>query len=581
MTRFLSTLATIWRLAIPYFRSEDRWPGRALLAAVLAIELAVVGVTVLINQWNARFYNALQDRNWDSFVSELLFFCILAAVFIVLRVYQLYLNQWLQIRWRRWMTAQYVGDWLEGPNHYRMQLLGDAADNPDQRIAEDIKQFIELGLFVGVGLLGAIVSLGSFVVILWGLSAAAPLTIYGVAWNIPGYLVWAALGYATIGTLLTHWIGRPLIALNFNQQRYEADFRFNLVRVRENSEQIALLRGETAERGRLMDRFHAVVENWMRIMTRQKRLTFLTAGYNQASVVFPIIVVSPAYFAGHIQLGALTQTASAFNSVQTALSFFVDTYVRIAEWRAVIERLAGFEIAIANAQTLTSRTPTIAVTPVPAKEVHLDNVEVALPSGKPLVAADGVTIAPRDQVLVTGPSGSGKSTLFRAIAGIWPFGKGTVTVPEGARAMTLPQRPYLPIGTLGAAISYPSEPGTFDPARIRELLSAVGLPAMAEAARRAGALEPDAFARRAAASRYRARDPARAGLSCSSTRRPPRSTSRPKPRSTSCCKTGCPTRQSSRSATARRSSRSTGAGCKLEHDGERYRVKEAALGAAG
>lgn len=480
MTRFLSTLATIWRLSVPYFYSEDRWPGRALLAAVLAIELAVVGVTVLINQWNARFYNALQDRNWDSFVHELLVFCVLAAAFIVLRVYQLYLNQWLQIRWRRWMTARYVGQWLDGPNHYRMQMLGDAADNPDQRIAEDIKQFIELGLFVGVGLLGSIVSLGSFVIILWGLSAAAPLTINGVAWDIPGYLVWAALGYAAVGTLLTHLIGRPLIALNFDQQRYEADFRFNLVRVRENSEQIALLRGEHAERGRLMERFLRIVNNWLAIMTRQKRLTFLTAGYNQASVVFPIIVVSPAYFAGHIQLGALTQTAGAFNSVQTALSFFVDTYVRIAEWRAVIERLSGFETAIANGHAVAAREPSIAVTPAAANDIRLDGLEVALPSGKSVVAADGIAIAPREDVLVTGPSGSGKSTLLRAIAGIWPFGKGRVTVPDGAKALTLPQRPYLPIGTLEAAINYPSEPGTFDSARIRELLTAVGLPAMAE-----------------------------------------------------------------------------------------------------
>jgi len=480
LTRFLSTLATIWRLAIPYFRSEDRWAGNALLAAVVAIELAVVGVTVLINQWNARFYNALQDRNWDTFVRELIVFCVLAAAYVVLRVYQLYLNQWLQIRWRRWMTARYIGHWLDGPNHYRMQMLGDAADNPDQRIAEDIKQFIELGLFVGVGLLGAIVSLGSFVIILWGLSAAAPLTIFGEAWNIPGYLVWAALAYAAVGTLLTHLIGRPLIALNFNQQRYEADFRFNLVRVRENSEQIALLHGEQAERGRLMERFLNVVDNWLAIMTRQKRLTFLTAGYNQASVVFPIIVVSPAYFAGHIQLGTLTQTAGAFNSVQTALSFFVDTYVRIAEWRAVIERLSGFEASIASAHALTSRKPNIAVAPVAAKEVQLRDLEVTLPSGKPLVTADRISIAPGEDVLVTGPSGSGKSTLFRAIAGIWPFGSGRVTVPQGAKALTLPQRPYLPIGTLEAAVSYPSEPGTFDSARIRDLFVAVGLPAMAE-----------------------------------------------------------------------------------------------------
>jgi putative ATP-binding cassette transporter len=479
LTAFLTTLATIWRLAIPYFRSEDRWPGRLLLGAVVSIELAVVGVTVLINQWNARFYNALQDRNWDSFVTELLIFCALAACYVVLRVYQLYLNQWLQIRWRRWMTARYIEHWLDGANHYRMQMLGDAADNPDQRIAEDIRQFIENALIVGVGLLGSIVSLGSFVIILWGLSAAAPLTLYGVSWNIPGYLVWAALAYAVVGTLFTHLVGRPLIALNFNQQRYEADFRFNLVRVRENSEQIALLRGETAERGRLMERFIAVMNNWLLIMSRQKKLTFLTASYSQASVVFPIIVTAPAYFAGRIQLGALTQTAGAFNSVQSALSFFVDSYVRIAEWRAVIDRLAGFEVSIANAQALTSRAPSIALTSAPGKDVRLEGIEVTLPSGKPLVDAN-VTIAPHDQVLVRGPSGSGKSTLFRAIAGIWPFGKGTVAVPQGAKAMTLPQRPYLPIGTLEAAVSYPSEAHAFDAARMGELLAAVGLPAMAE-----------------------------------------------------------------------------------------------------
>ena len=479
MTGILSTLATIWRLAIPYFRSEDRWAGRVLLGAVLAMELSVVAVTVLLNQWNARFYNAVQDRNWDAFVSELMFFCLLAGSLVVLRVYQLYLNQWLQIRWRRWMTAQYIANWLDQANHYRMQMLGDSADNPDQRIAEDVRQFIELGLVVGVGLLGSVVSLASFVVILWGLSAAAPLTIYGVAWNIPGYLVWAALAYAAAGTLLTHFIGRPLIPLNFNQQRYEADFRFNLVRVRENSEQIALLDGEKAERGRLLDRFRAVVDNWMRIMSRQKKLTFFTAGYNQASVVFPVIVVSPAYFAGHIQLGALTQTAGAFNSVQSALSFFVDSYVRIAEWRAVIERLAGFEHAIANARTLSDSTSTIAVDSAAAKDIRLDGLEVALPNGKPLLTADGLSIAPREQVLVTGPSGSGKSTLFRAIAGIWPFGKGKVSVPANTRAVALPQRPYLPIGTLHAAVSYPAEPSAFDAARIRELMTAVGLPKLA------------------------------------------------------------------------------------------------------
>ncbi len=480
MTGFASTLATIRRLAMPYFRSEDRWPGRVLLAAVIAIELMVVGITVLLNTWNARFYNALQDRNWQSFVNELLFFCVLAAAYIGLKVYQLYLNQWLQIRWRRWMTAQYLGDWLDGSNHYRMQLLGDAADNPDQRIADDIRQFIELTLFIGVGLLGAIVSFFSFVVILWSLSVG-PLILLGVDWAVPGYLVWVAVIYSALGTWLTHLIGRPLIALNFNQQRYEADFRFNLVRVRENAEQIALLDGEKAEGVRLLDRFNAVVNNWFAIMTRQKKLSFFTNGFGQISTIFPVVVISPAYFAGHLQLGGLTQTASAFGSVQQALSFFVDTYVRFAEWRAVIERLDGFERATVTARAVAITAPAIKIEQRAAGHaIRLEDLDVRLPEGARLVTADGIVIAPKDHVLVTGTSGSGKSTLFRTIAGIWPFGSGTVQAPADKKIMALPQRPYFPIGRLDAAISYPAELGSFDPSRIRELIAAVGLPKLAE-----------------------------------------------------------------------------------------------------
>ena len=263
MSRLVSTLAIICRLARPYFFSEDRWAGRSLLAAVITIELSIVAINVMLNQWNNRFYNALQERNWDNFVWELMFFCGLAATYIVLAVYQLYLNQWLQIRWRRWMTREYLDHWLDDANHYRMQLLGDAADNPDQRIAEDINLFIDRTLSISVGLLSAIVTLCSFVVILWTLSAAAPLHLFGTSFSIPGYLVWAALLYAVVGTALTHLVGWPLVTLNFRQQRYEADFRFNLVRVRENSEQIALLAGETAEEERLLDRFGYVVGNFL------------------------------------------------------------------------------------------------------------------------------------------------------------------------------------------------------------------------------------------------------------------------------------------------------------------------------
>jgi putative ATP-binding cassette transporter len=478
--RVISNLAIIWRLAAPYFRSEDRWAGRGLLASVVAIELSLVGIDVLINQWNNRFYNALQDRNWDAFVSELLFFSMLAAAFILLAVYQLYLNQWLQIRWRRWMTQRYLEHWLTAANHYRMQLLGDAADNPDQRIAEDVQLFVDRTLSIGVGLLSSIVTLASFVVILWGLSAEAPLVLFGSPVPVPGYLVWAALVYAVVGTVFTHLIGWRLVGLNFMQQRYEADFRFNLVRVRENSEQIGLLEGEPAETDRLLDRFGRVVTNWYGIMTRTKRLTFFTAGYRQVSTVFPYIVVSPAYFSGAVQLGGLMQTASAFNSVQTALSFFISTYSQLAEWASVIERLDGFDKAVGTAQAAAVTPPVIELRAKPGqRSIAIDKLSVRLPDGRPLVDADGIRIEPGDRVLVTGPSGSGKSTLFRAIAGIWPFGAGTISVPAGAHVMLLPQRPYFPIARLSSAIAYPSEPGSFDDETIKEAIIAVGLPAMA------------------------------------------------------------------------------------------------------
>jgi putative ATP-binding cassette transporter len=361
-----------------------------------------------------------------------------------------------------------------------MQLLGDAADNPDQRIAEDIQMFVQRTLEIGIGLLSAVVTLASFVVILWGLSAAAPLQLFGGTWTVPGYLVWAALIYAIVGTALTHLIGWPLVGLNFNQQRYEADFRFNLVRVRENSEQIALLDGEKAETDRLLERFGRVAANWFLIMSRQKRLTFFTASYRQVSVVFPYIIVSPAYFAGSVQLGGLMQTASAFNSVQTALSFFVTVYRTFAEWQAVIQRLDGFQQAVETGRATATTQPRIEVQSAAAdRAVALHDLQVSLPSNTPLVTANDVAVSSGDRVLVTGPSGSGKSTLFRAIAGIWPFGSGRVVVSQGTRLMMLPQRPYFPVGALATAVAYPARPDAFDPATIAEAISAVGLPALA------------------------------------------------------------------------------------------------------
>lgn len=472
--------ATVWRIAAPYFRSEDKFAGRLLLASVVAIELMVVAINVLLNQWNNRFYTALQEKNWDGFVQEIGIFCILAFCYIALAVYQLYLNQWLQIRWRRWLTSRYLGEWLHDANHYRMQLQGDVADNPDQRITDDVKMFVDQTLTISVGFLSAVVTLASFVVILWGLSAESPLTISGSELQIPGYLVWGALIYAIVGTALTHWIGSPLVLLDFQQQRFEADFRFNLVRVRENAEQIALLRGESAERQRLSERFGRVVQNWYEIMERTKRLTAFTSSYAQAAVVFPYVLVAPAYFTDKIPLGGMTQTASAFSSVQQALSFFVSVYRLLAEWSAVIARLDGFEEAIARAAKLPSAANSIDIaSSTGSDKIELRQFLVRLPNGTPLVAADSFNIQSNERTLISGPTGAGKSTLFRAIAGVWPFGTGVITIPSRATLMMLPQRPYFPVGTLKAAIVYPADVETYSSELVASTLTSVGLPQLA------------------------------------------------------------------------------------------------------
>lgn len=481
MKNISATLATVWRIAGPYFRSEDKWAGRGLLGIVVAMELALVAINVLLNQWQNRFYSALQAYDLNEFVMQVWIFLGLAFTYVALAVYKLYLNQWLQIRWRRWMTQHYLGEWLDGATHYRMQLKGDAADNPDQRLTEDVTNFVEQTLVLGLGLLSSIVTLASFIVILWGLSNRAPLHLYGTDIVVPGFLVWCALAYAFLGTALTHWIGAPLINLYFEKQRYEADFRFNLIRVRENSEQIALLKGESAERGHLLHRFGYVIANWYAIMSRTKRLTAFTASYGQAATIFPYVVVAPAYFAKSIQLGDMMQTGSAFGQVQESLSFFVTAYRTIAEWRAIVARLDGFEMSVGTASNLPAHEATIELNAAGgSRKIDLEKLCVYLPNGTPLVAADSFAIQAPERVLVTGPSGSGKSTLFRAIAGIWPFGTGTIAIPAQAKLMMLPQRPYFPVGALGDAVIYPAAPGAFQATRIRDALIAVGLPDLAE-----------------------------------------------------------------------------------------------------
>jgi vitamin B12/bleomycin/antimicrobial peptide transport system ATP-binding/permease protein len=478
---FRNSAREFTRIAVPYFRSEDGRAGRILLVTVIALQLFQVWLNVRFNAWYKTFYDALQNKDWDTFIWQLGVFSVLAAFFIVSAVYQLYLQQWLQIRWRRWLTTKYLGRWLGDGVHYRMRLKGDSADNPDQRIADDIKLFINNTLDIGISLLGSIVTLVSFVVILWNLSSTFPLVIGSQSFNIPGYLVWAALIYAIIGTWVTHLVGRPLIKLNFDQQRYEADFRFSLVRLRENAEEVTLLSGEPAEKERLLDRFGRVVGNWYGIMQRTKRLTFLTAGYSQVAVIFPFIVVSPLYFAGSMMLGGLMQIASAFGQVQGALSFFVKAYSDIADWKAVLNRLAGFDASMDWAKGLDTEAPRVQLVSDGGTAMAAEELIVSLPTGEEIVHASDLAIGPAERVLVTGPSGSGKTSLFRALGGVWPFGAGTIRIPQGAKLLVLPQRPYLPLGTLRGALAYPGPDDAFTPDEIDEVLDATGLAHLGEA----------------------------------------------------------------------------------------------------
>jgi putative ATP-binding cassette transporter len=466
-------------MAAPYWRSEDRWAARGLLLAVVALNLGIVYLNVLLNQWNNGFYNALQDKNYAVFVHQLIRFSWLAASYIVVAVYQLYLNQMLQIRWRRWLTERYLRAWLADGAYFRLQLGTSDTDNPDQRVAEDLQLFVSGTVGLAIGGLRAIVTLISFVAILWGLSGSVTIPLGRSSFTLPGYMVWTALVYAVIGTWLTSRIGRPLVRLNFDQQRYEADFRFGLVRFRENAEAVALYHGELDELSGFHRRFAAVVRNYWDIMRRQKRLTWFTAGYAQAAVIFPFLVAAPRYFRGALHLGGLVQTASAFGQVQDSLSFIISSYADIASWRSVVDRLQGFEHALERVRSQASTEGGIAIAEGGAGHLALEDVDLDLPGGQRLIADVSFSLARGETALLEGPSGAGKSTLIRAIAGIWPFGRGEIRVPRGARVLVLPQKPYLPLGTLRNVVSFPTPANGVDDATLREALEAVGLPALA------------------------------------------------------------------------------------------------------
>ncbi len=473
----------LWRLTRPYWFSEERWQARGLLALIIAINLGLVYLEVLFNQWNNGFYNSLQNKDITAFRELLWRFTGLAVTFIVASVYQLYFNQMLQIRWRRWLTDHYLNDWIAERTYYRMQLAGGDTDNPDQRIADDLAQFVDRTLNLTLGFMSAVVTLFSFLAILWGLSGALSFTLGGNAYTVQGYMVWVALIYAVLGTALMHLIGRPLIALNFDQQKVEADFRFSLVRFRENAEGIALHQGEAGEIRGLRGRFAAVAHNWWEIMKRQKKLTWFRAGYGQIAIIFPFIVAAPRYFSGQITLGDLMQTTSAFGQVQSALSWFVTAYTQLASWKATVDRLTGFQAAMARTTAAIHNEPGIVtVNRTDGADTTLSgsNIELRLPNGHALVAPFSFRLDEGVSVLISGASGSGKSTLFRALAKLWPYGSGTLQRPPGKRLMFLPQKPYLIIGTLRAQLCYPDAADAYNDADLKRTLIDCELPQLVE-----------------------------------------------------------------------------------------------------
>ncbi|KAF2991269.1 ABC transporter ATP-binding protein/permease [Methylocystis sp. MJC1] len=488
----IAVVQEMTRIADLYFDAPDRgearvWPLPRFAAREAAIAMAMIVVLVLINQgqvgisvrlsfFNRDWYNAIQERNSAEFWRQLLYvFTPWAFFYVAIAVIEYVLKSMLVIRWRRWLTEHYIQRWLSSHTHYGMTLAGGDADNPDQRIAEDVNRFIDggeegYGIYsYSILLISTMSSLVSFSFVLWELSGAYALP--GTDIRVPGFLFWVALAYASLGTVVTHLIGRSLTGLFFEQQRREADFRFSLARLREYSEQVALLSGEHAEQGSLVQRFRGIVFNYLAIVRKRKQLVSFTASYGQLSPIIPYVITAPFYFAGKIQLGVMTQTASAFGRVESALTFFITYYTSLAQYKSVLDRLASFDAAIDSAEATRAHV----VSRAPSNRLSLDDLTLSLPDGRRIVHIDALAFEPRQAALLTGPSGSGKSTLFRAIAGIWPHAAGSVVVPQGARVMLAPQRPYIPMGTLAQAVVYPADLEDYARGDIEEALRAARL----------------------------------------------------------------------------------------------------------
>ena len=443
----------VWYLTKSYWQSEEKKKAFFLLACIIGLTLAIVYMLVLLNRWNNSFYSALQNYQTEKIFDELFHFTYLAFTYIVLAVYSYYLQQVLILNWRRWLTERFIEIWLKNKTYYNLQMFGKDTDNPDQRISEDVRLFVEMTLSFAIGLLKAVTTLASFVVILYELSGSLKFTLFGQEWEISGYLFWAAFFYSILGTWVTHLVGRKLVKLNFIQQRYEADFRFSMIRLRESSESVAFYRGEAQEGKVFKERFTLLLDNFWKIVTKQKQLVWLTSGYSQIAIIFPFVAAMNRYLAKEFTLGGLMQVASAFGRVQDSLSYFVDTYSSLATWQSVVMRLTYFGRHMQEVSAEAERFHLERF--VAAEEVRAEAMQVNLPDGTPLLKNINFTLEPGSNVLIKGVSGSGKSTLLRAIAGIWPFVEGKIVLPEQEKLMFIPQKPYLPLGSLREALLYP------------------------------------------------------------------------------------------------------------------------------